>query len=180
VVVLQLEEVVKGVLYAVRWEHSEVDCFTEMLDQLDDAEYVHGLLSGKKKDLFSGFYNYKDVDEAVDAMQEELNYLTEKILECAELSSSDGKDRLRKVFKPYHNRENAYTFILSKATAKVRKPILRIYGCRVPSTGCMVLTGYAAKVTRASQGDTDTMDQHQKLKIVKKYIKATNFTGQNK
>ncbi|NBC24803.1 MAG: hypothetical protein GVX78_04220 [Bacteroidetes bacterium] len=167
---MEIEPIVLGGLYAIKWPESGNHCLDEMAERLTDVEYLYEYFE-KNEDKLS-FYG-DTIDNAVRKTIAEADELIQELLDLANAESAAAAN-LDELFMPLHkveafNHSRFYTDFKAKG---YKAPWVRIYAVKCEPNN-YVITGYGIKLVRRMQDDAKLYAELKKLE------RATNFLKEN-
>lgn len=153
------------------------DVYSILMDEKwVDTSYLLDFFTKNEDHLKHPFWGGISIDEAVDKVYDEINFLDSELYEI-ETNAQNSKRKLSDIFKKLH--DNVYSINFDKedyrkAKPNVSKPIIRIYGIELED-GTIIITGGVLKVT-AKIDDTDLEKETKRLKRVQSYLKENGIT----
>jgi len=163
-------EILKGCLYAVKFEHEVSDEFSKAFDQWTDVEYLFKFFEENFNDLNKEFYEEINIEKAIERTLEETKNLEETLLHIAETGINNRYNTLQTLFKPLNNLEYQIAeHQKSKAYGSAYKSWLRVYAIRIEAN-TFVVSGSAIKLTRTMQEREHTLNELSKLNATKAYL----------
>lgn len=143
-----------GKLWAVACKSSNSkkgsDEFVELLNRLNDTEYLFQFFTSNNADLDDPFWNGLSVDEAIDKVLDEAYAIEKELYSIVNRLPGYEYCSLNDVFLPLH--QNIYSLNFKneryrKAKPDFDKPMIRIYAVELED-GTLIITGGAIKLTR--------------------------------
>lgn len=161
-VVDNIIELEKDVLYAMQWKHSKDHCLNEMLDNYSNAEWLRNYFKRNKSYIISGPNSGKYLEEMVaDTI--------DGVAEMVDSITALGLGKLNSIFRSLGSAGYKYEYSPKKMYGESYCKWLRIYAIKDDS-GRFFITGYACKFSQKMQGHFATMIEHRKLKIADHYL----------
>lgn len=170
--IVSIFDIVKGSLYAVRFDEEPYDEFKTLFDQWQDPEYLEQFFEDNKTDLENGIYKHLSIEDAITRTSDEAYLFEQKIRKAAELSLSNpnANNTLENiVFTSLHKNVYNNTHIESKAYGTENKSWLRVYAIRL-AENIYFVSGGAIKLTKDMQRE-HLQKELKKLKTVTAYLK---------
>lgn len=165
----------KRTLLAVQYDGQEEDEFNKAFNQWHDVTYLRNFFHEHKPDLQYGFYEWPDINSAIEHTQKLANALEDLILEKADENAEEIPEMLQSIFKPLNNNELT-TQDLQRS--KTSKKWLRLYAIRL-GTQCYIITGSAIKLVKNMDERSHLRDELQNLERVKNHLKEKGITDEN-
>lgn len=143
-------------LYAVHYEGAVENEYERLMELWTDVSYLREF--AKQNNI------QQDVKSFVDEVSEDAESIQD-IMYAIEL----GEEGWGNFFKPYYNNEMGYRE-LSLQKGRPKRSFLRLYAIQI-DTGTYLVTGGAIKLVRATQESEILMEEEQKMKNVRNYLK---------
>lgn len=164
---MEIFEIVKGSLYAMKWQEGDRHSLDEMADKLSDAEWLNDYFEENKSKL--SYYRGITISKAVRKTIIEGNELLQELLDFANF---EGNDALDDLFQPLH-KEGAYShprFYTDYKAKGFKAPRGRLYAVKCDHN-VYVITGYGIKLVRKMQDDEYLSNELKKLENATDYLK---------
>ncbi len=161
--------IVNESLYAVKYEKTHTDEFSNLFRLWNDAEYLSLFFEEHKADLQSRFWGQITINEAIIKTRKEANLLEKKLIQIAQNGKTDRLDSLSTLFKPLHDRATKIEEFEKSKAKGIKNSWLRIYAIRI-DINLFVVSGGAIKLTETMNERAHLLTELQKLEITRKYL----------
>ncbi len=163
-------DLVKGKLLAVRFSDQYCDEFTYAFKKWEDTEYLFNYFNEHEQQICNGFYQEESIEVAAFKTIDEAEIFRQKILKCAKKGNFDDNNSLQDViFKPL-SKNTHRALEKSKSYGTNDNSWLRVYAIRIEAD-CYVVTGSGIKLTATMQEDPLLVIELKKLELAQKYLK---------
>lgn len=143
-------------LYATHYESEVENEYERLMELWTDVNYLREF--AKQNSI------QQDIKSFVDEVSEDAEVIQD-IMHAIE----NGEEMWEDFFKPYHNKEMGYRE-LSLQKGRPKGSFLRLFAIRIDS-GTYLVTGGAIKLVRTTQESQQLMDEWQKMKNARSYLK---------
>lgn len=145
-------------LYAIHYEGEADNEYDRLMELWTDVNYLREFAKQNQNNI------QQNVKSFVGEVSEDAE-LIQDIMDAIE----EGEDDWENFFKPYHNGEMGYRE-LSLQKGRPKGSYLRLFAIRIDS-GTYLITGGAIKLVRATQESQELMNEWQKMKNARSYLK---------
>jgi hypothetical protein len=139
-----------------------------------DSEYLLEFFKKNYEDLFNGFYDIRNIEEAVELTLNEAEEFEEYLLENSFKLTVDNQHVLDKIFKPLNNNDYQESDLQkNKIRPKYGISWLRLYAIRLRPNS-FVVSGGAIKLTKKMERP-HLVNELSKLDRTKDYLSAESI-----
>lgn len=168
---MEIETLIEGSLYAIRWDGDQTNCFDLMAETYNDLEFLHDYFHTNIDKLKYFWKQTTNPDEAAIRTKQEANILLQKILEA----SDAGSISLDSLFAPLHS-HGAYYHPRYNTDVKAKgyednAPWVRVYAVKCEDN-IYVITGFGLKLVSKMEEDADLQNELNKLDRATSYLKS--------
>jgi len=153
-------------LWAVRYDGANDNALQQLFSQWNDPEWLVNFFSENMSDLES-YFKITDINQAIfDTIDDSMR------MQCLILDISPDAD-LDSIFRPLSNSRTS-EMLLGKEKARIKErpnhaSWLRIYAIKL-EPGCYIITGGAIKLTRTMQERAHTLEELNKMELVRNFL----------
>lgn len=153
-------------LWAVRYDGANDNALQQLFSQWNDPEWLVNFFSENMSDLES-YFKITDINQAIfDTIDDSMR------MQCLILDISPDAD-LDSIFRPLNNSRTS-EMLLGKEKARIKErpnhaSWLRIYAIKL-EPGCYIITGGAIKLTRTMQERAHTLEELNKMELVRNFL----------